>query len=54
MTFRVQNAIIQESLESSAINGLDQLESRNINRTKKKARRILQEMVANVSPSLIR
>ncbi|KAM3835310.1 glycerol-3-phosphate acyltransferase 1, mitochondrial isoform 2-T3 [Vipera latastei] len=51
---RVQNAIIQESLESSAINGLDQLESRNINRTKKKARRILQEMVANVSPSLIR
>uniref|UniRef100_A0A0F7ZB02 Glycerol-3-phosphate acyltransferase 1, mitochondrial n=1 Tax=Crotalus adamanteus TaxID=8729 RepID=A0A0F7ZB02_CROAD len=51
---RVQNAIIQESSESSAVNGLDQLESRNINRTKKKARRILQEMVANISPSLIR
>uniref|UniRef100_A0A8C5S7M0 Glycerol-3-phosphate acyltransferase 1, mitochondrial n=1 Tax=Laticauda laticaudata TaxID=8630 RepID=A0A8C5S7M0_LATLA len=50
---RVQNAIIQEASEL-AVNGADQLESRNINRIKKKARRILQEMVANVSPSLIR
>uniref|UniRef100_A0A2D4HVL4 glycerol-3-phosphate 1-O-acyltransferase n=2 Tax=Micrurus lemniscatus lemniscatus TaxID=129467 RepID=A0A2D4HVL4_MICLE len=50
---RVKNAIIQEASEL-AVSGADQLESRNINRIKKKARRILQEMVANVSPSLIR
>ncbi|XP_044294586.1 glycerol-3-phosphate acyltransferase 1, mitochondrial [Varanus komodoensis] len=51
---RVQDAIIEEASEISALGGSGQLDPRNINKVKKKARKILQEMVANVSPFLIR
>nr|XP_028586121.1 glycerol-3-phosphate acyltransferase 1, mitochondrial isoform X3 [Podarcis muralis] len=51
---RVQNAIAQEASEMSAVSGSGQPDPRNINKVKKQARKILQEMVANVSPALIR
>lgn len=51
---RVQNAIVEEASEMCTISGSDQLDIRAISKVKKKARRILQEMVANVSPALIR
>uniref|UniRef100_A0A6J0SNY2 Glycerol-3-phosphate acyltransferase 1, mitochondrial n=1 Tax=Pogona vitticeps TaxID=103695 RepID=A0A6J0SNY2_9SAUR len=51
---RVQDAIMEEASEVSATGGTGQLDPRTINKVKKKARRILQEMVANVSPALIR
>ncbi|XP_053161985.1 glycerol-3-phosphate acyltransferase 1, mitochondrial isoform X4 [Hemicordylus capensis] len=51
---RVQNAIIEEASEMSALAGSGQLDPRTTSKVKKKARRILQEMVANVSPALIR
>lgn len=54
VTFRVQNAIVEETLEMSDANGSGQLDPRIHGKVKKKARRILQEMVANVSPFLIR
>lgn len=51
---RVQDAIMEEASEVSAASGTGQLDPRIISKVKKKARRILQEMVANVSPALIR
>ncbi|XP_054839759.1 glycerol-3-phosphate acyltransferase 1, mitochondrial isoform X2 [Eublepharis macularius] len=51
---RVQNAIIEEASEMSAVGGSGHLDPRILSKVKKKARRILQEMVANVSPFLIR
>lgn len=54
VTPRVQNAIAQEASEMSAVSGSGQPDPRNINKVKKQARKILQEMVANVSPALIR
>ncbi|XP_053245191.1 glycerol-3-phosphate acyltransferase 1, mitochondrial isoform X3 [Podarcis raffonei] len=51
---RVQNAIAQEASEMSAVSGSGQPDPRNVNKVKKQARKILQEMVANVSPALIR
>uniref|UniRef100_A0ACB8F9U5 Uncharacterized protein n=1 Tax=Sphaerodactylus townsendi TaxID=933632 RepID=A0ACB8F9U5_9SAUR len=51
---RVQNAIVEEASEMSAKGGSSQLDSRIHSKVKKKARRIVQEMVANVSPCLIR
>lgn len=51
---RVQDAIMEEAAEVSAASGTGQLDPRIVSKVKKKARRILQEMVANVSPALIR
>ncbi|KAJ7325203.1 hypothetical protein JRQ81_018223 [Phrynocephalus forsythii] len=51
---RVQDAIMEEASEVSAVDGTGQLDPRIVSKVKKKARRILQEMVANVSPALIR
>ncbi|XP_066476633.1 glycerol-3-phosphate acyltransferase 1, mitochondrial isoform X3 [Tiliqua scincoides] len=51
---RVQNAIADEASEMSAAAGSGQLDPRTTSKVKKKARSILQEMVANVSPALIR
>nr|XP_008112959.1 PREDICTED: glycerol-3-phosphate acyltransferase 1, mitochondrial isoform X2 [Anolis carolinensis] len=51
---RVQNAIMEEASEMSSVGGTGQVDPRNISKVKKKARKILQEMVANVSPALIR
>ncbi|XP_062988720.1 glycerol-3-phosphate acyltransferase 1, mitochondrial isoform X1 [Elgaria multicarinata webbii] len=53
-SIRVQDAIVEEASETSAVGGSGQVDPRNTSKVKKKARRILQEMVANVSPSLVR
>nr|XP_042711169.1 glycerol-3-phosphate acyltransferase 1, mitochondrial isoform X3 [Chrysemys picta bellii] len=49
---RVQKAIVEEASVLSAVG--TQTDLKAISKVKKKARRILQEMVANVSPALIR
>ncbi|XP_019411551.1 PREDICTED: glycerol-3-phosphate acyltransferase 1, mitochondrial isoform X1 [Crocodylus porosus] len=51
---RVQKAIVEEATETSASGSFAQVDPKAISRVKKKARRILQEMVATVSPALIR
>lgn len=51
---RVQKAIVDEASEPSAPGSFAQTDPKAINKVKKKARKILQEMVANVSPALIR
>lgn len=54
LTLRVQKAIVDEASEPSAPGSFAQTDPKAINKVKKKARKILQEMVANVSPALIR
>lgn len=51
---RVQKAIVDEASEPSVPGSFAQVDPKAINKVKKKARKILQEMVANVSPALIR
>ncbi|XP_010212063.1 PREDICTED: glycerol-3-phosphate acyltransferase 1, mitochondrial [Tinamus guttatus] len=51
---RVQKAILDEASETSAPGSFVQADPKAINKVKKKARKILQEMVATVSPTLIR
>ncbi|NXD19931.1 GPAT1 acyltransferase, partial [Spelaeornis formosus] len=51
---RVQKAIVDEASEPSTPGSFVQTDPKAINKVKKKARKILQEMVANVSPALIR
>ncbi|OXB61994.1 hypothetical protein ASZ78_006701 [Callipepla squamata] len=51
---RVQKAIIDEASEPSVPGSFAQTDPKAVNKVKKKARKILQEMVANVSPALIR
>uniref|UniRef100_A0A8B9IT06 Glycerol-3-phosphate acyltransferase 1, mitochondrial n=1 Tax=Amazona collaria TaxID=241587 RepID=A0A8B9IT06_9PSIT len=51
---RVQKAIVDEASEPSTPGSFVQADPKAINKVKKKARKILQEMVANVSPALIR
>uniref|UniRef100_A0A493TJ61 Glycerol-3-phosphate acyltransferase 1, mitochondrial n=1 Tax=Anas platyrhynchos platyrhynchos TaxID=8840 RepID=A0A493TJ61_ANAPP len=51
---RVQKAIVDEASEPSVPGSFAQTDPKAINKVKKKARKILQEMVANVSPALIR
>ncbi|RMC11390.1 hypothetical protein DUI87_11509 [Hirundo rustica rustica] len=51
---RVQKAIVDEASEPSTPGSFAQTDPKAINKVKKKARKILQEMVANVSPALIR
>uniref|UniRef100_A0A669PUD8 Glycerol-3-phosphate acyltransferase 1, mitochondrial n=1 Tax=Phasianus colchicus TaxID=9054 RepID=A0A669PUD8_PHACC len=51
---RVQKAIVDEASEPSVPGSFAQADPKAINKVKKKARKILQEMVANVSPALIR
>ncbi|KFP41951.1 hypothetical protein N324_12764 [Chlamydotis macqueenii] len=51
---RVQKAIVDEASEQSAPGGFAQTDPKAVNKVKKKARKILQEMVANVSPALIK
>ncbi|XP_040848052.1 glycerol-3-phosphate acyltransferase 1, mitochondrial isoform X2 [Ochotona curzoniae] len=50
---RVQEAIAEVAAELNP-DGSDQQQSKAVNKVKKKARKILQEMVATVSPGLIR
>ncbi|NXS59083.1 GPAT1 acyltransferase, partial [Brachypteracias leptosomus] len=50
---RVQKAIVDEASEPT-LGSFAQTDPKAINKVKKKARKILQEMVANVSPALIR
>ncbi|OXB82358.1 UNVERIFIED_CONTAM: hypothetical protein H355_009283 [Colinus virginianus] len=51
---RVQKAIVDEASEPSVPGSFAQTDPKAVNKVKKKARKILQEMVANVSPALIR
>uniref|UniRef100_A0A8D0GDZ8 Glycerol-3-phosphate acyltransferase 1, mitochondrial n=1 Tax=Sphenodon punctatus TaxID=8508 RepID=A0A8D0GDZ8_SPHPU len=51
---RVQKAILEEASEISAAGGSTQPDPKTVSKVKKKARRILQEMVATISPALIR
>lgn len=51
--FRVQEAIAEVAAELNP-DGSAQQQSKAINKVKKKAKRILQEMVATVSPTMIR
>lgn len=50
---RVQEAIAEVAAELNP-DGSAQQQSKAVNKVKKKARKILQEMVATVSPALIR
>ncbi|XP_020843675.1 glycerol-3-phosphate acyltransferase 1, mitochondrial isoform X1 [Phascolarctos cinereus] len=51
---RVQEAIDEVALELSSGDGSAQQQSKSISKVKKRAKQILQEMVANVSPAMIR
>ncbi|KAM9070038.1 glycerol-3-phosphate acyltransferase 1, mitochondrial [Sarcophilus harrisii] len=51
---RVQEAIEEVASELNSRDGSVQQQSKSISKVKKKAKRILQEMVANVSPAMIR
>ncbi|XP_051837364.1 glycerol-3-phosphate acyltransferase 1, mitochondrial [Antechinus flavipes] len=51
---RVQEAIEEVASELNSRDGSVQQQSKSISKVKKRAKRILQEMVANVSPAMIR
>ncbi|XP_074092305.1 glycerol-3-phosphate acyltransferase 1, mitochondrial, partial [Macrotis lagotis] len=51
---RVQEAIEEVASELNSKDGSAQQQSKSISKVKKRAKRILQEMVANVSPAMIR
>ncbi|XP_036591387.1 glycerol-3-phosphate acyltransferase 1, mitochondrial [Trichosurus vulpecula] len=51
---RVQEAIEEVASELNSRDGSAQQQSKSISKVKKRAKRILQEMVANVSPAMIR